>query len=25
MVPLAGWYSDSFAWGRRPLREVGLS
>ncbi len=25
MVPLAGWYSDSFAWGRRPLREVGLA
>jgi cell wall-associated NlpC family hydrolase len=25
MVPLSGWYSDSFAWGRRPLREVGLS
>jgi NlpC/P60 family/S-layer homology domain len=25
MVPLSDWYSDSFAWGRRPLREVGLS
>jgi cell wall-associated NlpC family hydrolase len=25
MVPFEGWYSDSFAWGRRPLREVGLS
>jgi cell wall-associated NlpC family hydrolase len=25
MMPLSGWYSDSFAWGRRPLREVGLS
>jgi cell wall-associated NlpC family hydrolase len=24
MVPFEGWYSDSFAWGRRPLREVGL-
>jgi NlpC/P60 family/S-layer homology domain len=25
MLPLAGWYYDSFAWGRRPLREVGLA
>jgi cell wall-associated NlpC family hydrolase len=25
MMPLSGWYSDSFAWGRRPLREAGLS
>jgi cell wall-associated NlpC family hydrolase len=25
MVPFEGWYSDSFAWGRRPLREVGLA
>lgn len=25
MMPLSGWYSDSFAWGRRPLREVGLA
>jgi hypothetical protein len=25
VVPLADWYRSSFAWGRRPLREVGLS
>jgi cell wall-associated NlpC family hydrolase len=25
MMPLSDWYADSFAWGRRPLREVGLS
>jgi cell wall-associated NlpC family hydrolase len=25
LVPLAGWYADRFAWGRRPLREAGLS
>jgi cell wall-associated NlpC family hydrolase len=25
MVPFEGWYSDSFAWGRRPLREAGLA
>lgn len=25
MVPLSGWYSDSFAWGRRVLREAGLA
>jgi cell wall-associated NlpC family hydrolase len=25
MMPLSGWYSDSFAWGRRPLREAGLA
>jgi cell wall-associated NlpC family hydrolase len=23
-VPLTGWYSDRFAWARRPLREAGL-
>jgi cell wall-associated NlpC family hydrolase len=23
-VPLTGWYHDSFAWARRPLREAGL-
>lgn len=23
--PLAGWYSKTFAWGRRPLAEAGLS
>lgn len=25
LVPLDGWYATSFAWGRRPLAEVGLS
>lgn len=25
ITPLDGWYADSFAWGRRPLREAGLS
>jgi cell wall-associated NlpC family hydrolase len=25
LVPLSGWYADRFAWGRRPLREAGLS
>jgi cell wall-associated NlpC family hydrolase len=25
LVPLSGWYDDRFAWGRRPLREAGLS
>jgi cell wall-associated NlpC family hydrolase len=25
LAPLADWYRSSFAWGRRPLREVGLS
>jgi NlpC/P60 family protein/S-layer family protein len=25
LVPMAGWYTDSFAWGRRALREAGLS
>jgi cell wall-associated NlpC family hydrolase len=25
VVPLTDWYATSFAWGRRPLREVGLS
>ncbi|HEV3407351.1 MAG TPA: NlpC/P60 family protein [Gaiellaceae bacterium] len=25
LVPLSGWYADSFAWGRRPLREAGLA
>jgi cell wall-associated NlpC family hydrolase len=24
VVPLTGWYRQSFAWGRRPLAEVGL-
>jgi cell wall-associated NlpC family hydrolase len=25
LVPLTGWYADRFAWGRRALREAGLS
>jgi cell wall-associated NlpC family hydrolase len=25
LVPLSGWYSNTFAWARRPLREAGLS
>ena len=25
LVPFSGWYVDRFAWGRRPLREAGLS
>jgi cell wall-associated NlpC family hydrolase len=25
MAPLTGWYAETFAWGRRPLAEVGLS
>jgi cell wall-associated NlpC family hydrolase len=25
LVPLTGWYGDRFAWGRRALREAGLS
>jgi cell wall-associated NlpC family hydrolase len=25
IVPLSGWYQSGFAWGRRPLREAGLS
>lgn len=25
LQPLTGWYSDRFAWGRRPLAEAGLS
>jgi cell wall-associated NlpC family hydrolase len=25
LVPLSGWYADRFAWGRRPLREAGLT
>jgi cell wall-associated NlpC family hydrolase len=25
MTTLSGWYADRFAWGRRPLREAGLS
>jgi cell wall-associated NlpC family hydrolase len=25
IVPLAGWYESGFAWGRRPLREAGLT
>ena len=24
LAPLDGWYADTFAWGRRPLAEVGL-
>jgi cell wall-associated NlpC family hydrolase len=24
LAPLEGWYADTFAWGRRPLAEVGL-
>jgi hypothetical protein len=24
VVPLTGWYRQSFAWGRRPLAEAGL-
>jgi cell wall-associated NlpC family hydrolase len=24
LVPLTGWYADTFAWARRPLREAGL-
>ena len=24
LVPVDGWYADSFAWGRRPLAEAGL-
>jgi cell wall-associated NlpC family hydrolase len=24
LLPLAGWYEDTFAWARRPLREAGL-
>jgi len=24
IMPFDGWYSDSFAWGRRVLREAGL-
>jgi cell wall-associated NlpC family hydrolase len=24
ILPLAGWYSDRFAWARRPLAEAGL-
>jgi cell wall-associated NlpC family hydrolase len=23
-APVAGWYTDRFAWGRRPLAEAGL-
>lgn len=25
LTTLSGWYSDRFAWGRRPLREAGLT
>jgi cell wall-associated NlpC family hydrolase len=25
VIPLTGWYARSFAWGRRPLAEAGLS
>jgi cell wall-associated NlpC family hydrolase len=25
LVPMTGWYADGFAWGRRVLREAGLS
>jgi cell wall-associated NlpC family hydrolase len=25
LVPLSGWDAESFAWGRRPLREAGLA
>jgi cell wall-associated NlpC family hydrolase len=25
LVPLEGWYQSGFAWGRRPLREAGLT
>jgi len=25
LMPLTGWYSDTFAWARRPLREAGLT
>jgi cell wall-associated NlpC family hydrolase len=25
LVPFSGWYVDRFAWGRRPLREAGLT
>jgi cell wall-associated NlpC family hydrolase len=25
LTTLSGWYADRFAWGRRPLREAGLS
>jgi cell wall-associated NlpC family hydrolase len=24
LVPFSGWYAQTFAWGRRPLREAGL-
>jgi cell wall-associated NlpC family hydrolase len=25
LVPLQGWYAKTFAWGRRPLAEAGLT
>jgi len=25
LLPLGGWYTSSYAWGRRPLREAGLT
>ena len=25
LLPFAGWYTDRFAWARRPLREAGLT
>ena len=25
LLPFSGWYTESYAWGRRPLREAGLT
>jgi hypothetical protein len=25
LLPVDGWYTHSFAWARRPLREAGLT
>ena len=25
LLPFGGWYTQTFAWGRRPLREAGLT
>jgi hypothetical protein len=25
LLPFDGWYTHSYAWGRRPLREAGLT
>jgi hypothetical protein len=25
LAPVAGWYAERFAWGRRPLAEAGLA